>query len=244
METLLGRNSVREALKAQSRPIHRLLIAEGAHDVEDLFRLAGERGIVVEIVKRYRLDQVAGGIPHQGVVAFVGPRKTTEMEEVLEKAVSDPNALIVVLDHVQDPQNFGAILRTAEGAGVLAVVVPKRNAAPLTSAAIRASAGAAEYLPIVRVANVAQTLERFKASGFWVVGASTEPKGTIPYTDYDFRGRHVLVVGGEGTGLARLVAERCDTLIHIPMRGHIGSLNVAVATGVLLFEAIRKRQIR
>lgn len=244
METLPGRNLVREALKARSRPIHRLWIAEGARGVEDILRLAKEQGLVVEVVERYRIDQLARGIPHQGVVAFVEPRKTIEMEAVLETAASDPNALVVVLDHIQDPQNFGAILRTAEGAGVLAVVVPKRNAAPLTPMAIRASAGAAEYLPIVRVANVAQTLERFKAAGFWVVGASTEPKGAIPYTAYDFRGRNALVVGGEGSGLARLVAERCDTLVHIPMRGRVGSLNVAVATGVLLFEAIRQQQIR
>lgn len=178
---------------------------------------------------------------HQGVIALAEPLATVSLDDALDAVASERSALLVVLDHIQDPQNFGAILRTAESAGVRSVVVPKRNAAPLTPAVVRASAGAAEHIAIVRVANVAQTLERLKEADFWVVGASSESERTIPYTSYDFRGRNAVVVGSEGSGLSRLVAERCDALVHIPMRGRVASLNASVAAGVVLYEAVRQQ---
>jgi 23S rRNA (guanosine2251-2'-O)-methyltransferase len=246
MDFIIGRNPVHEALKARTRRLQRVLVADGVRDtaLRDIARLAEDQAIPIEKVERRRLDELVPGGKHQGIVALTEPFVTTTLENALDSMTAEPNALVVVLDHIQDPQNFGAILRTAEGAGVRAVVVPKRNAAPVTPAVVRASAGATEHLPIVRVANIAQTLERLKEAGFWVVGASTDSTRSIPYTTYDFQGKNAIVVGSEGFGLARLVAERCDTLVHIPMRGRVASLNASVAAGVLLYEAVRQQQSR
>jgi len=246
MDVIVGRNPVREALRGRKRRLHRLLVAAGVHEagLYEIVRAAEEQEIPVERVERRRLDQLAGSVSHQGVVAVAEPLVPFSLDDALDACASEPDALLVVLDHIQDPQNFGAVLRTAEAAGVRAVIVPKRNAAPVTPAVVRASAGATEHIGIVRVANIAQTLERLKEANFWVVGASTDATRSIPYTTYDFTGRHAIVMGSEGTGLARLVAERCDALVYIPMRGRVDSLNVSVAAGILLYEAVRQRESR
>ena len=180
------------------------------------------------------LTRLAGSPDHQGVVAEVDPYPYADAAALLEK----PDALIVALDRIQDPQNLGAIARSAEAAGAAGLVIPSRRAAGVTAAAAKASAGAVEHLPIAR-ANLADFLSRAKDAGAWVYGA--EANAEAPYTQTDLTGKLVLVLGSEGRGLRRLVAERCDAVVSIPVRGRVASLNVSAAAAAMLFEAVRQR---
>ena len=181
------------------------------------------------------LTRLAGSPDHQGVVAEVDPYPYADAAAMLAK----PDALIVVLDRIQDPQNLGAMARSAEAAGATGLVIPSRRSASVTAAAAKASAGAVEHLPIARVPNLADFLGRAKDEGAWVYGA--EANAESPYTQADLTGKVVLVMGSEGKGLRRLVAERCDLVVSIPVRGRVASLNVAAAAAVVLFEAVRQR---
>ncbi len=181
------------------------------------------------------LNRLAGSAEHQGIVAEVDPYPYVDAEVLLER----PEALIVALDQVQDPHNLGAVARSAEAAGVDGLVIPGRRAASVTPAAAKASAGAVEHLAIARVTNLAEWLSRAKDAGAWIYGA--EANAEAPYTQTDLTGKLVLVLGSEGKGLRRLVAERCDGLVSIPVRGRVASLNVSAAAAALLFEAVRQR---
>ena len=181
------------------------------------------------------LTRLAGSPDHQGIVAEVDPYPYADAGAMLAK----PDALIVVLDRIQDPQNLGAMARSAEAAGATGLVIPSRRSASVTAAAAKASAGAVEHLPIARVPNLAEFLSRAKEEGAWVYGADANAES--PYTQADLTGKVVLVLGSEGTGLRRLVADRCDLVVSIPVRGRVASLNVAAAAAVVLFEAVRQR---
>jgi 23S rRNA (guanosine2251-2'-O)-methyltransferase len=213
-EYVYGRRAVAEAERGRRR-VRRVLRAPEVPDEE--------------------LTRLAGSPDHQDVVAEVDPYPYADPERLLD----DEDALVVALDQVQDPQNLGAICRSAEAAGAAGVVVPERRSAAVTAAVCKASAGAVEHLPVARVTNLADWLLRAKERGAWVYGAAEE--GETPYSDADLRGRVVLVLGSEGRGLRPRVATSCDALLSIPMRGRIGSLNVSAAAAVLLFEAVRQR---
>jgi 23S rRNA (guanosine2251-2'-O)-methyltransferase len=239
-----GRNPVLEALKA-GREINKLLVARGNREgsIREVLALARQRGLIVQEVDRSRLDDLARGRTHQGVIAFVAAHRYAELEEVFAAAAErgeDP--LIFVLDGIEDPQNLGSLIRTADGAGVHGLIIPERRAAPLTETVAKVSAGAIEHLPVVRVVNVARTLEELKERGLWVVGAHQD--GRDLYWAGNLTGPLAIVVGGEGKGIGRLVAEKCDFLVRLPMLGKVTSLNAAVAGAVLAYEARRQRESR
>jgi 23S rRNA (guanosine2251-2'-O)-methyltransferase len=239
-----GRNPVLEALRA-GRDIHRLLVLESAPPesrLEAIVAAAGERGIQVEAVPRSRLDDVAHSDSHQGVVAYTGRREYWELAALLEEVASEDPALLVVVDGVQDPQNLGSIARTAEAVGAAGLVISRNRATEVTPAVAKASAGAIEHLRVSMVSSIAQALEPIKAAGFWVVGLSDNAE--MSYSECDLSGKTVIAVGAEGSGLHRLVRERCDQLARLPMLGHVSSLNAAVAASIVLYEALRQRGAR
>ncbi|HWR71965.1 MAG TPA: 23S rRNA (guanosine(2251)-2'-O)-methyltransferase RlmB [Nitrospirota bacterium] len=241
-DKIFGINPVLEALRA-GRPIQRLLVAEQRkrdHDLARILVLARDAGIEVRQVSRESLNREAHSTAHQGIVAVVAARKYASLDEVLAlPAAKGQVPLYVVLDGVEDPRNLGAVLRTAETAGVHGVIIPERRAAGLTETVAKASAGALEYVPVIKVVNIVNTLEELKKAGIWVFGAEAG-KGTV-YWKADFSGPAALVLGGEDRGVRRLVWERCDSLITIPLFGQISSLNVSVAAGILLYEVLRQR---
>ncbi len=241
-EFVAGRNSVLEALKS-GRPVNKLLVAKGERhgSLREIIGQARAKGLVVQEVEAAKLAEIAGGIRHQGVVAMVPPVAYAEVGDILAKArdLGEP-PFLVLLDELEDPHNLGAILRTADAAGVHGVLIPKRRSAPLSATVARTSAGAVEYVPVARVGNVVQAIEGLKKAGLWVVGADMD--GDKPYHQADLRGPVLVVVGGEGRGLSRLVKEACDFLVRIPMRGKISSLNASVACSLLLYEVYRQRE--
>lgn len=238
-DVIAGRQPVREALKA-GRPLHRLLLRQGLEERirVELTSLAREQGVPVHLVDGRRLDALARGLNHQGVVAIALAKGYVELDDLLAAAAGGP-ATLLLLDGVQDPQNLGSLLRSADAAGIAGVIIPRRRAAGLTAAVGRASAGAMEYVPVARVGNLAQIMERLKEEAFWIVGADMNGEH-VPW-EVDMTGRVALVIGGEGTGLGRLVRERCDYVVRIPMQGRVSSLNAAVAGALLMFEVVRQR---
>jgi len=243
VDYVAGRHSVIEALRA-GRSINKVLIAKGGLDrpLREFAALARERGIVVQEVNPAKLDALTDGVRHQGVVALAAPVAYAALEDVLARAAAGGEApFLVLLDGFSDPRNVGAVLRTAEAAGAHGVLLPKRRGCLLTAAVARAAAGAVEYVPVVPIGSPAQMIVELKKLGLWVVGAV--PEGGQKYYQTDLRGPVVIVVGGEGEGLSRLVRERCDFLATIPMRGRIASLNAAVACSILLYEAVRQRMM-
>jgi len=238
-----GRIPVREALKA-GREIHKLLVARGAREgsIREILALARQAGVVIQEVDRARLDQLAHGRNHQGVIALVAAHRYADVETILERAAAageDP--LILVLDGIEDPQNLGSLLRTADAAGVHGVIIPERRAVGLTETVAKVSAGAVEYVPVTRVTNLVRTLKQLKEQGLWVVG--THQDGPHLYTETDLTGPLAVVIGSEGKGISRLVAETCDLMVRLPMRGHVSSLNAAVAGAILLYEIRRQRDL-
>jgi len=238
METLTGIHAVREAL-ASGRALERIVVARGRHGerMEELVRMARERGVPVRFEDRVRLDRMAGREEHQGVLAVAAAKRAASLEELI--AGAGPDALLVLLDGIEDPRNLGAIARSALAAGAAGLVIGERRAAGLTDTASRAAAGALEHLPVARVGNMARALERLKEAGWWLVGL--DERAEKAHTEQDFTGRVALVLGGEGKGLHELVRKRCDFLVAIPTVGPVRSLNVSVAAGVVLFEAVRQR---
>src|SRR5262249_18396213 len=204
--------------------------------VQHILNLARERGIPVRREERIVLDRLAEGSVHQGIVAISAALSYADFELLFK---SD-KPLIVVLDGVEDTHNFGAVIRTAEACGTSGIVVPERHSAPLTMAVIKASAGAAAHVPIVRVKNLVNAMDQIKNRGIWVVGV--HPAGTEDWTDFDYKGPIAVVLGGEHRGLRRLVREHCDVLVRLPMLGNIQSLNISVAAGVVLYEIVRQRR--
>jgi 23S rRNA (guanosine2251-2'-O)-methyltransferase len=234
-----GINPVLEALRAGRVTELRIDAGKSSDRLRQVLDLAGEQRVRVRQVPPDVLDRDAKRGVHQGVVAEVAQVDTYSVADLVRGA--DAAALIVVLDGIEDPHNLGAILRTADAAGVNGVVIQSRRSAALGGAAAKASAGAVAHVKIAEVVNVARAIEELKELGVWTVGLAGE--ATTPYDAIDFTLPTALVLGAEGTGLRRLVRERCDHLAGIPMRGHVGSLNVSVAAGITLFEAVRQRRI-
>lgn len=236
MDYLYGRNSVREAVRA-GRRVRRLLIAPGSHGLDALVAEASRRRLPIDQVDRRRLEQLAGSDHHQGIVAEADPFAYVHLDEVLAETGRPP--LLLALDSLQDPQNFGTLLRTALAVGVTGVILPEHRAVSVTPAVSNASAGAAEHLRVARVTNLARSLRELKASGIWVFGLAADAEQA--YWDVDLTGALALVLGSEGSGLGRLVRETCDLLVRVPMRPHsIESLNASVAGSLVLYEALRQ----
>lgn len=240
---------VLEALRARERPIEQITIADGAqhYRLRELLGEAREIGVPVRHAPRAELQRMAGaGANHQGVVASIAAARYTDADELIESlaarvGTSEP-PLAVVLDGVEDPRNLGAILRTVECAGAHGVFIPERRAVGLTETVAKAAAGALERVHVARAQNLARLVEELKTRGIWTVGTSAD--ATLDYTEWDWTVPCAIFFGGEGTGLHRLVRERCDALVRIPVYGHITSLNVSVAAGVVLYEALRQRTIK
>jgi 23S rRNA (guanosine2251-2'-O)-methyltransferase len=244
-DKIYGLIPVLEALRSGQRAIDSITIAEGArHDrMRDLLALAKKANVPVHRVPRVSLDRSLKEITHQGVIARTAAARYQDADELLESVAarvgSADQPLILGLDGIEDPRNFGAILRTAECAGVHGVFIPERRAVGLTDIVAKAAAGAVEYVPIARATNLVRLIEQLKERNIWVVGAAAE--GTSNYPDWDWTLPSAIFLGSEGAGLHRLVKERCDTLVRIPVLGRLGSLNVSVTAGVLLYEALRQR---
>jgi len=244
MNIITGIHAVREALDS-GRAIDHISIARGRHGerVEELVRLARQRGVPVRFEDRAQVDRLAGTREHQGVVALAAAKKMLGLEDLLARIAParGREGLLVLLDGVEDPHNLGAIVRTALAAGADGIVIPERRAAPLTEAVERASAGALAHLPVARVTNLVRAMEELKEAGYWLVGL--DERAEKSYTEADFTIPTALVLGGEGKGLHELTRKRCDFLVSIPTTGPVRSLNVSVAAGVVLFEAIRQRSV-
>lgn len=234
MSLTLGIHPVREGLRAH-RTFDRVIIAKGSGGprIQEIIELCREHSIPVRFEPRESLDRTSKGISHQGVIAFGAAHEYADWEAATRDA-----QLVVALDGVEDPHNLGAIVRSAHAAGANAVLVPERRSAPLTETVARSAAGALEYLPVARVVNMAQTLERLKKAGFWIYGL--DERGTEVYERVDWNRPTVLVLGGEGQGLHQNVQKHCDVLVRIPMAGAVSSLNVSVAAGIVLFDWRRK----
>jgi 23S rRNA (guanosine2251-2'-O)-methyltransferase len=245
MDRFTGIHAVREALEAGST-FDRIVIAKGRQDsrIEEIVQLARQRSIPVRFEDRGQLDRLANTRDHQGVVAIAAARAPATLEDILAaaNASKDQRGLLVLLDGVEDPHNLGAIIRTALAAGAHGIVIPERRAAGLTDTVARASAGALAHLPIAKVTNLARTMEALKEAGYWLVGL--DENGEKNYTEVDYTSPTGIVMGGEGNGLHELTRKRCDFVVSLPTTGPVTSLNVSVATGVVLFEALRQRHPR
>ncbi len=244
MDRLTGIHAVREALES-GRALERILIARGRHGdrMEEIVARARELGVPVRFEERGQLDRLAGGSQHQGIVALAAAKQAGSLEDILAVAsqLKQPG-ILVLLDGVEDPHNLGAILRSALAAGAAGVIVPERRAAGLGDTVARAAAGALEHIPVARVVNVARAMEELKKAGYWLVGLDERADQAI--SELDLTGPIGLVLGGEGGGLHELVRKRCDFLASIPTTGPVRSLNVSVAAGIVLFEAVRQRRAK
>ena len=241
-EILYGRQPVRECLRARRRHIHRLILAEGIKEtgvVGEILNLAAELKISPRRVPRSQLDRVAE--THQGVALEVAGYPYVDVEAILRRArkLGEP-PLILALDHLQDPHNLGALLRTAEVAGVHGAIIPRRRSVGVTPAVVSASAGASEHLRVAQVTNLVRTLEALKADGLWIAGLDSHPEAQ-PFYQVDLDRPLVLVVGAEGQGLSHLVRKTCDLRLRLPVRGRVESLNASVAGGIALYAALAAR---
>jgi len=245
VNTIYGLSPVLEALRAGGKKLEQITIAEGArHErLRELLDLAKQARVPVHRAPRLALDRALPGVTHQGVIAKAAAATYRDAGELLDELSSQVGTatppLVLGLDAVEDPRNLGAILRTAECAGVAGIFIPERRAVGLTATVAKAAAGALAHVSVARVTNLVQLIEQLKERNIWVIGAAAD--GTSDYTDWDWTGPSALFVGGEGTGLHRLVRERCDALVRIPLQGRIESLNVSVAAGIILYEALRQR---
>lgn len=243
-EWIYGRNPVEEVLAAGRRTCSEIVLPPAdAGDDDQLARIRAEahaRRIVVRTMERERLDRLVHFGHHQGVAAKVSPYPYADFDEMLAGTRDDENAIVVVLDHLEDPQNVGSILRTACAAGVAGVVLPEDRSCGVTPAAVRASAGGAEHVNVARTVNLVRAMQALKDAGFWITGLDM-CEGAKPYTEIDFKGKCALVVGAEGAGLSRLVRENCDFIATLPMPGGFESLNAGVAAAVALYEILRQR---
>ena len=238
---LEGRNALTEAL-ASGRAIDKVFIAEGSTDraLARLVAQAKQTGAVVVETDRRKLDQMSATGAHQGVIAMVAAHSYATLDDILNRAKERGEApLIVICDELSDPHNLGAIIRTAECAGAHGVVIPKRRSVGLTAIVGKASAGALEYMPVARVTNITNAIKELKERGVWIFGTAAE--GATPLYQADLKGAAAIVIGNEGDGMSRLVAESCDLKVSIPMKGRISSLNASAAAAILLYEAVRQR---
>jgi len=241
-EILFGIHPIQEALASGKRPIHKLYLLRGRNDkpAQQILKSAKAQGIAIYFESREVLDRLAGDTRHQGVVGLLGAASYATIEELFQAAQDRKEPpFFVLLDGVEDPRNLGAVMRTADAAGAHGLIIPQRRSAGVTAAAAKAAAGAEEFVPVVQVVNLTQTIEEIKSRGVWIYGL--DAKAQQVYHQANLTGPLALVVGGEGKGIRRLVSEHCDALISIPMAGRIESLNVSVAAAIVLYEVLRQR---
>ena len=241
LEVVAGRNPVTEVLSGE-RDVERVFIADGSEgSVSKIVALAREKGVIVDFVPKEKIDAMAPGVKHQGVVAKVSEYKYAELEDIFAKAeASGEDPFIVMLDEIEDPHNLGAIIRTAECAGAHGIIIPKRRAASLTQTVALSAAGAIENMPVAQVTNLARTIEELQEKGIWVGAADMDGE---TYYEANLTGPIAIVIGNEGRGVGRLVKEKCDFVLSIPMYGKINSLNASNAAAVLLYGIRRARTI-
>lgn len=237
---IIGRNPVLEAIKS-GRDIDKIFIKKGKPEgsLLPLIRKARDAKIVISDCDKAKLDELANGENHQGVIAFVSETQYKTLDDIIEYANKKNEApIVVVCDRITDPHNLGAIIRTSECAGAHGVIIPKRSGAPVNEVVSKTSAGAVEHMNICKVTNISRTIDELKERGFWITGAHMNGK---PMYEIDFKGSVGIVIGNEGEGISRLVSEKCDFYASIPMYGNVNSLNASVAAGVLLYEIVRQR---
>ena len=240
-DKIAGRNPVMEALKS-GREIDKILIAKGTEG-GSLIKIIGkakDRGIPIQYVERQKLNEMSESTSHQGIIATVAAYEYSDLDDILDNIKDkgkDP--FILILDEIMDPHNLGSIMRTADAVGVDGIIIPKRRSVGLTATVAKSSAGAIEYVPVAKVSNIAQTIDRIKEKGIWVAGA--DMSGAKEHYSSDLKGPLALVIGSEGEGISRLIKEKCDFLVKLPMIGQVSSLNASVAAAVLMYEAFRQR---
>lgn len=239
---ICGRNPVTEALRS-GREIDRLLVAHGAAggSITAIIAKCRAKGILIKEISTQKLDYYCGGVNHQGVAVMLAAREYSTPEEILAAAAErNEKPFIVICDEIEDPHNLGAIIRTAEAAGVHGIIIPKRRSASLNATVAKSSSGALEYMKVARVTNIAAVIDMLKAKGLWIFGADMDGKD---YRNIDFNIPCAIVIGNEGSGIGTLTAKKCDEIVSLPMRGEINSLNASVAAGILMYEVVRKRVI-
>ncbi|HOR97120.1 MAG TPA: 23S rRNA (guanosine(2251)-2'-O)-methyltransferase RlmB, partial [Kiritimatiellia bacterium] len=237
---IYGRRPVLEVLKAGRRHLYEAVLPPAGRDAPEIAEMRDlllARGVPFRTLERSELDESCEGGNHQGVAVRTGGYPYISFDQVLDDVKTDTNAVVLILDHIEDPQNVGSLLRTADAAGVTAVLIPKDRAADVTPAAVRASAGASEHLRVVKVVNLVRAMKELQACEVWITGLDFGPDAK-PYTSIDFKGRAGLVVGSEGRGLSRLVRETCDFIASLPMKGRVESLNAGVAGAIALYEVV------
>ena len=241
LEVVAGRNPVMEVLSGD-RDVERIFVADGSEgSISKIVAVAREQGVIVDYVPKEKIDAMAPGVKHQGVVAKVSEYKYATMEDVMEKArVSGEDPFLIILDEITDPHNLGAIIRTAECAGAHGVIIPKRRACSLTQTVALSAAGAIEAVPVVQVTNLARTIEDLKKQGIWVAAADMDGEN---YMTANLKGAIAIVIGNEGKGVGRLVKEKCDFVLSIPMKGSINSLNASNAAAILMYGVRRQRDL-
>ncbi len=236
-----GRNPVIEALKA-GRKIEKIFLASGSNQgsIKKIVGIAKDKGIVVQYVNRKKLDSMSSTQNHQGVIALVSSYEYKSLDDILNLAqIRKEPPFVIILDEIEDPHNLGAIMRTAECAGVHGIIIPKRRAVGLTSVVAKISAGAIEYIPVVRVTNISAAIEELKQKGLWIYGADMD--GDEYYYKKELTGSIGIVIGNEGKGISRIVKEKCDFLIKIPMKGKLSSLNASISASIITYEVLRQR---
>lgn len=240
-ELLGGKNPIAEALRS-GRELNKIWIAEGLNkkSIGEILNLAREAKVIVQAVPKKKLDSMLDA-NHQGIIASVAAYKYAELDDLFEVAAKrEEDPLFLILDELEDPHNLGSILRTADAAGVHGVIIPRRRSVGLTAVVAKASTGAIEHIPVVRVNNLAQTVEELKKRNVWIAG--TDALGSADYRRMDATLPLAIVIGSEGKGMSRLLKEKCDFLYHLPMIGQVTSLNASVAASLLMYEVLRKRQ--
>lgn len=243
-EIIYGKNPVEALVETNRRKINKIFIAKGIkydEKIKQILKRAREYKINVQEVPRNKLDSLTNGV-HQGIAASVSPIEFTELSDLLQNLKNKSNSLVVILDKVEDPHNFGSIIRTSAAAGVDAIIIAKRGSSPVTSTVEKASAGTTEIVPIVQVGNISTTIDKFKESNFWVIGADSD--GEKHYFEQDYDMNCAIVLGGEGQGVSALVRKKCDIITNIPMENNVNSLNVANAASILIYEIVRQRILK
>ena len=237
-EVIAGRNAILEAIKS-GREINKILFQEGIEKgrLKSIFAIANEKKIVCQEVPKRKLDNTTTE-RHQGVIAFVAPYNYFELDEVLNKLDINKSTTLLILDHIEDPHNLGAIIRTAEASGVKGIIIPKRRAAVVSQTAVKASAGAIEHMPVIRVSSLTDAIKKLKEKGFWIAG-TTLAEHSEEYTKIAKDVPLAIVIGNEGEGMSKVVTKECDFLYHLPMLGKIQSLNASVAAGIIMYERIK-----
>ena len=242
-DIIYGKNPVLEALEA-GHEINKMLILDGSKDknLQKIIEKAREKKIIVQFSERKFLDKLVEGENHQGVIAYVSPYRYFDLDEVLDIAKEKEEApFLIICDEITDPHNLGSIIRTANAVGAHGVIVPKRRSAAINQTVVKTSCGAVEYVPVIRVTNIVQTINQLKEKGVWIIGTDM---GAPVYYDANLTGSIAIVIGNEGDGIGRLVKESCDLMVSLPMFGRVSSLNAAVAGSVVMYEVVRQRNVR